>query len=96
MSTATELRDKTPQELSELIADTRRVLLDLRFQNASGELENTAGLREARRELARALTVAREREIEAVDEPAAAPAASAAASAEPTEATEETETEEQP
>ena len=91
MSTATELRDKTPQELSELIADTRRVLLDLRFQNASGELENTAGLREARRELARALTVAREREIEAVDEPAAAPAASA----EPTEATEETETEEQ-
>ena len=92
MSTATELRDKTPQELGELIADTRRVLLDLRFQNASGELENTAGLREARRELARALTVAREREIEAVDEPAAAPAASA----EPTEATEETETEEQP
>ncbi len=92
MSTATELRDKTPQELSELIADTRRVLLDLRFQNASGELENTAGLREARRELARALTVAREREIEAVDEPAAA----SAASAEPTEATEETETEEQP
>jgi large subunit ribosomal protein L29 len=92
VSTATELRDKTPQELSELIADTRRVLLDLRFQNASGELENTAGLREARRELARALTVAREREIEAVDEPAAAPPASA----EPTEATEETETEEQP
>jgi len=92
VSTATELRDKTPQELSELIADTRRVLLDLRFQNASGELENTAGLREARRELARALTVAREREIEAVDEPAAA----SAASAEPTEATEETETEEQP
>ena len=91
MSTATELRDKTPQELSELIADTRRVLLDLRFQNASGELENTAGLREARRELARALTVAREREIEAVDEPAA----SVAAPAEPSEATEETETEEQ-
>ncbi len=91
MSTATELRDKTPQELSELIADTRRVLLDLRFRNASGELENTAGLREARRELARALTVAREREIEAVDEPAA----SVAAPAEPSEATEETETEEQ-
>jgi len=91
VSTATELRDKTPQELSELIADTRRVLLDLRFQNASGELENTAGLREARRELARALTVAREREIEAVDEPAA----SVAAPAEPSEATEETETEEQ-
>ena len=88
---AADLRETTPQELLQVIAETRRSLLDLRFQNASGELENTAGLREARRELARALTVAREREIEAVDEPAAAPAASA----EPTEATEETETEEQ-
>lgn len=92
MSTATELRDKTPKELNQLIADTRRTLLDLRFQNASGELENTAGLREARRELARALTVARERVDEAGEEPAAAaPVASAPA----TEATEETETEEQ-
>ncbi len=92
MSTATELRDKTPKELNQLIADTRRTLLDLRFQNASGELENTAGLREARRELARALTVAREREFEDAEEPAAAaPVASAPA----TEATEEIETEEQ-
>ncbi|MFM9126040.1 MAG: 50S ribosomal protein L29, partial [Solirubrobacterales bacterium] len=36
MSTAHQLREKTPQELDELIADTRRMLLDLRFQNASG------------------------------------------------------------
>ncbi|MFM9126808.1 MAG: 50S ribosomal protein L29 [Solirubrobacterales bacterium] len=86
MSTATELREKTPQELDQLIADTRRMLLDLRFQNASGELENTAGLREARRELARALTVARERRDETGDEPVAA---------EPAEAVEETEAEEQ-
>ncbi|MFM8560799.1 MAG: 50S ribosomal protein L29 [Solirubrobacterales bacterium] len=86
MSTATELREKTPQELDQLIADTRRMLLDLRFQNASGELENTAGLREARRELARALTVARERRDETVDEPVAAA---------PAEAVEEPEAEEQ-
>lgn len=86
MSTATELREKTPQQLDQLIADTRRMLLDLRFQNASGELENTAGLREARRELARALTVARERRGETVDEPVAAT---------PAEAVEETEAEEQ-
>ena len=84
MSTATELREKTPEQLNQLIADTRRTLLDLRFQNASGELENTAGLREARRELARALTVARERRGETVDEPVAAATA---------EAVEETEAE---
>ena len=89
MSTAHQLREKTPQELDQLIADTRRALLDLRFQNASGELENTAGLREARRELARALTVARERRGEGADEaPAAAPAQEA-------DADEETGAEEQ-
>ena len=64
---AAELRDATPEELSNLIAETRRSLLDMRFQNASGELENTAGLRETRRELARALTIARERDLEASD-----------------------------
>jgi large subunit ribosomal protein L29 len=37
----------------------------LRFSNATGELDNTAGLSRARRDLARALTVARERELAA-------------------------------
>ena len=89
MSTATELREKTPQELNQLIADTRRVLLDLRFQNASGELDDTAALRRARRELARALTVARERRA---GEPAAKTAelAPAEPEAEAAETTEET------
>ena len=91
--TATELREATPEELKQTIADIRRVLLDLRFQNASGELENTAGLREARRELARALTVAREREQEDPAAPAAAPAAAAESAAEET-APEENETDE--
>ena len=92
--TATELREATPAELKQTIADIRRVLLDLRFQNASGELENTAGLREARRELARALTVAREREgEEALATPAAAPVAAAESAAEET-APEENETDE--
>ena len=86
MSTAHQLREKTPQELDQLISDTRRMLLDLRFRNASGELENTAGLREARRELARALTVARERRGEAADETVAVA---------PAEADEETEAGEQ-
>ena len=46
-------------ELAEHIATTREELFGLRFQHATGELENTAGLRRAKRELARALTVAR-------------------------------------
>lgn len=89
--TATELREATPEELKQTIAEIRRVLLDLRFQNASGELENTAGLREARRELARALTVARERERE--EAPAVAPVAAAESASEET-APEENETDE--
>ena len=91
MSTATELREKTPEELDRLIADTRRALLDLRFQNASGELENTAGLRQARRELARALTVARERRASdpVVTTAAPAPTEPEAEAAETTEETDE-------
>ena len=60
----TELRDLTEQELVEHIKTARRDLLGLRFQHATGELDNTAGLRRAKREVARALTVAREREID--------------------------------
>lgn len=89
--TATELREASPAELEQAIAEIRRSLLDLRFQNASGELENTAGLREARRELARALTVARERQLEATPEPAAA----APKATETESAPEQTETDEE-
>ena len=85
---AAELRDATPEELSNLITETRRFLLDMRFQNASGELENTAGLRETRRELARALTIARERQLETLDAQAA-PAADAGADDEEQATTEE-------
>ena len=42
----------------------RRELFGLRFQHATGELDNTAGLRHAKREIARTLTVAHERGIE--------------------------------
>ena len=59
-----ELRDLSDNELAEHIATARRELFGLRFQHATGELDNTAGLRRAKREVARALTVAREREID--------------------------------
>jgi large subunit ribosomal protein L29 len=61
---AKDLRDMNERELAEHLASARRELFGLRFQHATGELENTAGLRTAKRELARALTVAREREID--------------------------------
>jgi len=56
-----ELRDMSEPELTEHIQTARRELLGLRFQHATGELDNTASLKHAKREIARALTVARER-----------------------------------
>jgi large subunit ribosomal protein L29 len=63
-----ELRDLTDGELTEHIHTARRDLFGLRFQHATGELDNTAGLRRAKREIARALTVARERELRVENE----------------------------
>ena len=59
-----DVRDMNDTELREHLLTTRKDLFGLRFQHATGELENTAGLRGAKRELARALTIARERERE--------------------------------
>jgi large subunit ribosomal protein L29 len=61
---AKELRDLTDDELVEHIRTQRREGFGLRFQHATGELENTAGLGSAKRGLARALTIARERGID--------------------------------
>lgn len=59
-----ELRDLDDQKIIEQIATFRKELFGLRFQQATGELENTATLRTTRRELARAITVARQRGID--------------------------------
>ena len=59
-----ELRDLQDDELRDRIKTIRKDLFGLRFQNATGELENTAGLGTSKRDLARALTVARERGID--------------------------------
>ncbi len=61
---ASELRDMTDAELQEHLHTARRELFGLRFQHATGELDNTAGLKQAKRDIARALTIAREREID--------------------------------
>jgi large subunit ribosomal protein L29 len=51
-------------ELREHIQTARRELFGLRFQHATGELDNTAGMGQAKKEIARALTIAHERGIE--------------------------------
>ncbi|HXB65353.1 MAG TPA: 50S ribosomal protein L29 [Solirubrobacteraceae bacterium] len=60
---AKEMRDMPDDELAEQIGTLRKELFGLRFANATGELENTAGLGHARRNLARALTVKHERDL---------------------------------
>jgi large subunit ribosomal protein L29 len=59
-----EVREMTDDVLVEHIRNTRQEVFGLRFRHATGELENTAGLRGAKRDLARALTIARERGID--------------------------------
>jgi large subunit ribosomal protein L29 len=64
MPQAKELRDLADSQLLESIATARKELFGLRFQHATGELENTAGLGTTKKDLARALTVARERGLD--------------------------------
>jgi large subunit ribosomal protein L29 len=59
---AKQLRDMTDAELDQALADRRHELFNLRFQSATGALENPARLKHAKREIARILTVRTERE----------------------------------
>ena len=54
---AGELRTKSEDELKESLLGLRKEAFNLRFQRASGQLENTARIREVRREIARVKTV---------------------------------------
>ncbi len=54
---AAEVRELDVEELQRRVADTRRELFNLRFQHATGQLENTGQLKEVRRNIARLLTV---------------------------------------
>jgi large subunit ribosomal protein L29 len=58
---ARDLRDLTDDELEQRLTDTRQELFNLRFQAATGALENTARVRLAKREIARILTVRHDR-----------------------------------
>ena len=59
-----EVRNLDNEELVDKVREFREELFNLRFRNSTGELENTARMREAKRTLARTLTIARERNID--------------------------------
>jgi large subunit ribosomal protein L29 len=59
---ARQLRDLSDDDLKRRLADTRQELFNLRFQAATGALENSARVRLAKREIARILTIRTERE----------------------------------
>jgi large subunit ribosomal protein L29 len=61
---STQVHDLDDPQLVEFVDDARKELFNLRFQHATGQLENTARLREAKSDLARGLTVSRQRGID--------------------------------
>jgi large subunit ribosomal protein L29 len=63
MPTATELRELEDEELDTRLVEYRREMLNLRFQLATGQLDNYSRLNAAKRNVARVLTVLRDREI---------------------------------
>jgi len=56
-----DLRPKTDDELSDALGDLEKEAFNLRFQVASGQLENTARIRQVRRDIARIKTLLTER-----------------------------------
>ena len=57
------LRDLSDQELSDELGNERRKLYDLRSQNTTRQLENTAAISHVKKQIARILTLQREREL---------------------------------
>ncbi|HWO94780.1 50S ribosomal protein L29 [Bacillus songklensis] len=62
---ANEIRDLTTAEIEQKVKALKEELFNLRFQLATGQLENTTRIREVRKSIARMKTVVREREIAA-------------------------------
>ncbi|MEH7493074.1 50S ribosomal protein L29 [Neobacillus sp. 3P2-tot-E-2] len=60
---ANEIKDLTTAEIEQKVKSLKEELFNLRFQLATGQLENTARIREVRKAIARMKTVIREREI---------------------------------
>jgi large subunit ribosomal protein L29 len=67
MPSAAEIRELDAEELDLKLVEARKELFNLRFQAATGRLDNNARVAQVRRDIARLLTVQRDREIEAAE-----------------------------
>jgi len=65
---ANELRAKTPDELRQELTKLKKESFNLRFQQATGQLENTARMRVVRRDTARVMTILNEKAVAAAGE----------------------------
>lgn len=61
---ANELRELTSEELEHKLSDLKEELFNLRFQNATAQLDNPARIGEVRKSIARVKTILHERELE--------------------------------
>ena len=62
---ANEIRELSPAELNEKLASLKAELFNLRFQLATGQLQNPMMIRETKRNIARVKTILRDRQIKA-------------------------------
>ena len=65
-----EIREMTNEELVEALAEAKEENFNLRFQVATNQLDNTARIKAVKKDIARMLTVMRERELELTEESA--------------------------
>ena len=64
---ANELREKTPDQLRDELVTLKKEAFNLRFQQATGQLENTARVRQVRRDAARVKTILNQKASEAAE-----------------------------
>jgi large subunit ribosomal protein L29 len=74
---AADARTMTVDQLDDEVLKLKKEQFNLRFQRATGQLENTARVREVRRDIARVLTIARQKRAGEAPKAKAAPAAAA-------------------
>ena len=65
--TAEELRSSSPEELTSKLAEAKEELFNLRFQQATGQLENHGRMKAVKADIARIYTIQRERELGITD-----------------------------
>ena len=64
---ASKIREMSSQELQQKLVELKSELFNLRFQMATGQLENPMRVREVKKDIARIKTIIRERELKAVE-----------------------------